>query len=127
MADIYLEELGKFGDSLKPVKSVRMIYVFCKCLAISNKYDSKEFIQLIFELNFSLHLRRPFVLHLVERFFKQIIECSDVGIEPEDETELEELRAYGLETGETEDKSEYVLKVIINVQLYLNRIDFFFF
>jgi hypothetical protein len=37
MADIYLEELGKFGDSLKPVKAVRMIYVFAKCLAVSTK------------------------------------------------------------------------------------------
>ena len=58
-----------------------------------------------------IYKRRPFVDHLVERFFKQIIECSDVGINPEDEEELEELRAYGLETGEKEDKSEYVLKV----------------
>jgi hypothetical protein len=63
----------------------------------------------LFLINF--FIRRPFVDHLVERFFKQIIECSDVGINPEDEEELEELKAYGLETGEKEDKSEYVLKV----------------
>ena len=67
------------------------------------------FFLFIFLINF--FIRRPFVDHLVERFFKQIIECSDVGINPEDEEELEELRAYGLETGEKEDKSEYVLKV----------------
>jgi hypothetical protein len=32
-------------------------------------------------------LRRPFALHLVERFFKQIIECSDVGVDLGDEGE----------------------------------------
>lgn len=41
----------------------------------------------------------------------QIIECSDVGLEPEVEKEMEEIKAFGLQTGENEDKSEYSLKV----------------
>ena len=57
------------------------------------------------------YLRKAYVHHLFERFFKQIIECSDIGIEPETEHELEELRAFALETGEPEDNSEYIIKV----------------
>jgi hypothetical protein len=52
-------------------------------------------------------------LLLVECFFKHIIECSDVGVDPEDEEELVEARVFGLATGEPEDKSEYILKVYI--------------
>lgn len=38
LTDIYLEELGKCGDSLKPVRAVRMLQPFIKLLAISEKY-----------------------------------------------------------------------------------------
>ena len=55
--------------------------------------------------------RKAFVVHLHKRLFEQIIECSDVGIDPEIEHELENLKANGLQNGEEEDKSEYVIKV----------------
>ena len=48
---------------------------------------------------------------------------NDRYYEPEDELteeELEELRAYGLETGEKEDKSEYVLKVSSSQSLHFH-------
>lgn len=57
-----------------------------------------------------LSIRRPFVQHVEKRLFEQIIECSDVGISPEIETELEEIRANGLQIGEEEDMSEYTVK-----------------
>jgi ribosomal RNA-processing protein 1 len=37
LADIYLEELGKFGETLKPVRSVKMLQPFVELLAISTK------------------------------------------------------------------------------------------
>ena len=37
VVDIYLEELAKLGDSLKPIKSVRMLQPFMKIMAISKK------------------------------------------------------------------------------------------
>ena len=37
LSDIYLEELGKFGDSLKPAKAVKMLSVFVKSLASCTK------------------------------------------------------------------------------------------
>ena len=49
--------------------------------------------------------------HIEKRLFEQIIECSDVGIDPEIEKELEEIKAFGLQRGEKEDTSEYILKV----------------
>ena len=42
--------------------------------------------------------------------FEQIIECSDVGINPENEEELAQTKAFGLQTGEEEDMSEYSIK-----------------
>ena len=51
------------------------------------------------------------MLHIKKRLFEQIIECSDVGIDPEIEQELEEIKAFGLQLGEKEDTSEYILKV----------------
>lgn len=38
LTDIYLEELGKHGETLKPVKAVRMIIPFFKLMALSTKY-----------------------------------------------------------------------------------------
>ena len=49
--------------------------------------------------------------HIEKRLFEQIIECSDVGIDPTIEKELEEIKAFGLQRGEQEDTSEYILKV----------------
>jgi hypothetical protein len=37
MADIYLEELGKFGDTLKPIRSVKLLHPFAEMLATSTK------------------------------------------------------------------------------------------
>ncbi len=37
LADIYVEELAKFGESLTPIKSVRLIEPFIKLMAISKK------------------------------------------------------------------------------------------
>jgi len=51
------------------------------------------------------------VTHIEKRLFEQIIECSDVGIDPTIEKELEEIKAFGLQRGEQEDTSEYILKV----------------
>jgi hypothetical protein len=51
------------------------------------------------------------VTHVQKRVFEQIIECSDVGIDPEIEAELAETKAFGLQTGEEEDTSEYAIKV----------------
>lgn len=45
-----------------------------------------------------------------ERFFKQIIECSDVGIDPEMEKEMEEIKAFGTQRAEPIDNEEYTLK-----------------
>jgi len=90
IADIYLEELAKVGETLKPIRAVKMLQMFIKLMAISKK--------------------RPFVQHVEKRLFEQIIECSDVGISPEIETELEEIRANGLQIGEEEDMSEYTVK-----------------
>ena len=50
-------------------------------------------------------------MHIKKRLFEQIIECSDVGIDPKIEQELEEIKAFGLQLGEKEDTSEYILKV----------------
>jgi hypothetical protein len=38
IVDIYIEELAKFGETLKPNKSVRLIEPFFKLMAISKKY-----------------------------------------------------------------------------------------
>jgi hypothetical protein len=38
IVDIYIEELAKFGETLKPIKSVRLIEPFFKLMAISKKY-----------------------------------------------------------------------------------------
>ena len=54
--------------------------------------------------------------HIKKRLFEQIIECSDVGIDPEIENELAEIKAFGLQAGEKEDTSEYILKVGSNWQ-----------
>jgi hypothetical protein len=51
------------------------------------------------------------VTHIEKRLFEQIIECSDVGIDPTIEKELEEIKAFGLQRGEQEDTSEYILRV----------------
>lgn len=48
--------------------------------------------------------------HLVKRLFQQIIECSDVGINPEDEEDLQNTKAFGLQLCEEEDTSEYSVK-----------------
>lgn len=37
IVDIYIEELAKFGESLKPLKSVRLIEPFVRLMAISKK------------------------------------------------------------------------------------------
>ena len=37
MADIYLEELGKFGEKLKPIRAVKLLQPFIELLAISQK------------------------------------------------------------------------------------------
>jgi ribosomal RNA-processing protein 1 len=37
IADIYLEELAKFGDDLKPAKAVAMLQPFVKLTATSKK------------------------------------------------------------------------------------------
>lgn len=113
LSDIYLEELGKFGDSLKPLKAVKMLSVFCKCLASCKKWV--ENLNSIWNGQVYLdnwNFRRQFVNHLVERFFQQIMECSDVGIEPEAEEELENTVAFGLEKCEPEDNTEYTIQVI---------------
>ena len=60
--------------------------------------------------------------HTEKRLFEQIIECSDVGIDPEIETELEEIKAFGLQRGEQEDTSEYILKVKIKILLHLLKV-----
>ena len=90
LADIYLEELGKFGDKIKAIRAVKMLQPFIKLLAIAQK--------------------KQFVAHVQKRVFDQIIECSDVGIDPENEKELAETKAFGLQTGEEEDTSEYAIK-----------------
>jgi len=71
-----------------------------------------------------IHKRRPFVEHIKKRLFEQIIECSDVGIDPEIEPELEEIRANGLQIGEEEDTSEYTVKVYYT-KSFLFKIFFF--
>jgi len=68
------------------------------------------------ELFFPKIKRRPFIEHIKKRVFEQIIECSDVGINPEIETELEEIRANGLQIGEQEDTTEYTVKVTKNFE-----------
>lgn len=55
--------------------------------------------------------RKPFVEHIKKKVFQQIIECSDVGIDPEEEERMAEIKPFGLQSGETEDTSEYSLKV----------------
>ena len=62
-------------------------------------------------LNLFFIIRRPFVEHIKKRVFEQIIECSDVGLEPEEEEHMAEVKAFGLQAGETEDTSEYSLNV----------------
>jgi hypothetical protein len=37
LTDIFLEELVKYGETLKPLKAVKMIQVFIKLMAISKK------------------------------------------------------------------------------------------
>jgi hypothetical protein len=49
------------------------------------------------------------VFHLAERFFNEIIECSDVGLDDEIEAEMAGIKAYGLQATEVEDTSEYTL------------------
>jgi len=44
--------------------------------------------------------------------FQQIIECSDVGLNEEQEEEMQNIKAFGLQIGEEEDTSEYAVKVI---------------
>lgn len=90
ISDIYLEELVKLGATLKPNKAVKMLHIFIKSLAISKK--------------------RPFTEHLSKRLFDQIIECSDVGIDPEIEDELYDIKAFGLQNGEEMDTTEYSTK-----------------
>lgn len=85
VSDIYLEELVKVGKSLKPLKAVTMLHIFIRSMAICKK--------------------RPFVDHLAKRLFEQIIECSDVGLNPEIEEELANTKAFGLQLGEEEDTS----------------------
>lgn len=87
ISDIYLEELVKLGKTLKPIRAVRMLHIFIKSLALSKK--------------------RPFTEHLSKRLFDQIIECSDVGIDPEIEDELFNTKAFGLQIGEEMDTTEY--------------------
>ena len=55
--------------------------------------------------------RKEFVNHIKKRSFLQIIDCSDVGIEPDMEDELKETKAFGLQLCEEEDTSEFVIKV----------------
>jgi hypothetical protein len=64
-----------------------------------------------FKLRLILNFRKPFVEHIKKRFFEQIIECSDVGIDPSIEKELEQTKAFGLQLEEEEDTSEFVIKV----------------
>ncbi|CAF0745205.1 unnamed protein product [Brachionus calyciflorus] len=90
ITDLYIEELAKFGDNIKPVRAVKMLLPFFKLMAISKKPQ--------------------FVMHLKKRLFEQIIECSDVGIEPEVEEEMAEIKAFGLQLCEEEDTSEYNIK-----------------
>lgn len=90
ISDIYLEELAKVGNTLKPLRAVSMLQIFIKSMAISTK--------------------KPFVGHLVKRLFQQIIECSDIGINPEDEEDLQNTKAFGLQLCEEEDTSEYTVK-----------------
>lgn len=61
-------------------------------------------------LRFVYLCREQFVKHVYKRVFQQIIECSDVGIDPEEEKEMEELKAYGLQTGEEENIEEHSIK-----------------
>lgn len=51
--------------------------------------------------------------HLAKRLFEQIIECSDVGLDEEQEDEMENIKAFGLQIGEEEDTSEYSVQVIV--------------
>lgn len=37
IADIYLEELAKVGETLKPIRAVKMLQMFIKLMAISKK------------------------------------------------------------------------------------------
>ena len=37
ITDIYLEELVKYGEKLKPIRAVKMIQIFVKLMAISKK------------------------------------------------------------------------------------------
>ena len=55
------------------------------------------------------------MVHIKKRLFEQIIECSDVGIDPEIENELTEIKAFGLQIGEKEDTTEYILKFDYNL------------
>ena len=49
-------------------------------------------------------------MHIKKRLFEQIIECSDVGLEPEVEEEMENIKAFGLQLCEEEDTLEYSIK-----------------
>ncbi len=54
------------------------------------------------------------MFHLAERFFNEIIECSDVGIDDEIESEMKSIKAYGLQATEVEDTNEYTLNFDYN-------------
>jgi len=64
------------------------------------------------------------VTHIEKRLFEQIIECSDVGIDPTIEKELEEIKAFGLQRGEQEDTSEYILKVRNSQYRFFQKLTF---
>ncbi len=49
------------------------------------------------------------VEHLAERFFNEIVECSDVGIDDQTDAEMRDIKAYGLQVAEVEDTAEYTL------------------
>jgi hypothetical protein len=60
--------------------------------------------------SFRIIIRKVFIAHIHKRMFEQIIDCSNVGIDPEIEDEIDDINAYGLQIGEEEDENEYFLK-----------------
>ena len=118
--------MGKYGEHLTEAKTCLLLQPFMKAMAISKKYIQKHsltFYSWIRELNIQIvqkwkNTRKPFVTHIQKRIFIEIIECSDVGIEPEMEEEMKEIKAYGLQLGETEDETEHTLKVK-SIYLYI--------
>ena len=62
-------------------------------------------------------------MHIAKRVFEQIIECSDVGLEPDMEEGMKEIKAFGLQLGEAEDDTEYVVKVSLKslVRFFLDK------